>query len=179
MQNILVVGGAGYIGSHIVKMLDQAGYHPIILDNLSTGSSRAVIRGLLIQGDIADNVLLEKIFQPYSISAVMHFAFLTDVGESIANPQQYYFNNVANTMNLLDAMVKHQVKVFVFSSTAAIFGLPLQEYISENHPCKPINPYGKSKLMVEEILQDFDHAYGLRFCCLRYFNAAGGDPDNK
>ena len=179
MQNILIVGGAGYIGSHVVKMLDQAGYYPIILDNLSTGSVQAVTRGLFIQGDIADNLVLDRVFQTYSISAVMHFAALTDVGESIVNPQKYYFNNVANTMNLLHAMMKYQVKMFVFSSTAAIFGLPLQDYISENHPCKPINPYGKSKLIVEQILQDFDHAYGLRFCCLRYFNAAGGDPDKE
>ena len=179
MKNILVVGGAGFIGSHVVKMLDQAGYQPIILDNLSTGSINAVTRGIFIQGDMADKDVLDKIFQSHAISAVMHFAALTDVGESITDPQKYYFNNVVTTVNLLCAMIKYQVKVFIFSSSAAIFGLPLEEYISENHPCRPINPYGKSKLMVEEILQDYDRSYGLRFCCLRYFNAAGGDPDNE
>jgi len=174
---ILVVGGAGFIGSHVIKLLNKAGYQTIALDNLSRGNKKMVQSGLFIHGDLSDSTLLDKIFSEHPITAVMHFAALTDVGESVINPIKYYTNNVANTLTLLNAMQKHSIKTFVFSSSAAIFGNPIHDKIAENHPCNPINPYGTSKLMVEQILADIDHAYGIKSCCLRYFNAAGGDPD--
>lgn len=175
-KNVLVVGGAGFIGSHVVKMLHQAGYQTIALDNLSRGDVRMLQWGLFVQGDLSDAKLLDKIFTEYPIDAVMHFAALTDVGESVTQPLKYFVNNVSNTLTLLDAMQRHFIKTFVFSSSAAIFGIPKEGKITESHPCNPINPYGESKLMVEKILPDLDRAYGIRSCCLRYFNAAGGDP---
>lgn len=179
MKNILVAGGAGYIGSHVVKMLDEAGYHPVVLDNLSTGNRNAVVRGTFIEGDMGNSDLLDEIFNTYPISAVMDFAACIDVGESALDPQKYYTNNICKTLVLLKAMIKHKVDVLIFSSTAAIFGIPVQYHMSETHPREPISPYGRSKLMMEEILKDFSRAYGLRFCSLRYFNAAGGDPDHE
>lgn len=176
---ILVVGGAGFIGSHVNKMLNIHGYRTIVLDNLSLGNRNAVTRGTFIEGDIANIEDLENIFNHYAIEAVMHFAALIDVGESMLNPANYYINNVANTLNLLEAMRRHQVKTFVFSSSAAIFGIPQQQRLTEDHPCYPINPYGETKLMVEKILRDYDRAYGIKSNCLRYFNAAGGDPERE
>jgi UDP-glucose 4-epimerase len=176
---ILVAGGAGFIGSHVNKMLNQAGYRTIVLDNLSLGHHATVLYGDLVEGDISDSALLDRLFKSHSITAVMHFAAFIDVGESVQNPAKYYVNNFANTLNLLCAMVRHQIQTFIFSSTAAIFGYPQEKTITENHPTAPINPYGESKLMVEKVLHDFDRAYGLKFCCLRYFNAAGGDPEGK
>lgn len=178
-KTILVVGGAGFIGSHINKLLHQFGYETIVLDNLSKGNRKAVTRGLFIQGDLADNACLDQIFQNHPIDAVMHFAAYIDVGESVTNPAAYYTNNVANTMNLLNAMLKHSVKYIIFSSTAAIFGNPIELPVKETHPCMPLNPYGKTKLMIEHMLQDYGYAYGIKFCCLRYFNAAGGDPEGE
>jgi UDP-glucose 4-epimerase len=178
-RTVLIVGGAGFIGSLVNKMLFQNGCKTIVLDNLSRGSRAAVQYGHFIEGDIADSELLDTLFKTYKIDAVMHFAAFIDVGESISHPGTYYFNNVSNTLNLLRMMVKHSINVFIFSSSAAIFGLPQQTSITEDHPKNPINPYGRSKLMVEEILKDFDHAYGLKYSCLRYFNAAGGDPYNE
>ena len=178
-KQILVVGGAGYIGSVVNKMLHQAGYQTIVLDNLSRGNRKAVTKGLFIQGDMADSHELDNIFKHHSIDAVMHFAALIDVGESVSNPAKYYHNNVANTLNLLEAMRRHGVLTFIFSSSAAIFGVPEQPYLTESHPCLPINPYGQTKLIVEGMLKNFDHAYGMKSCCLRYFNAAGGDPDGE
>lgn len=178
-RTILVVGGAGFIGSHVNKMLDQKGYTTLVLDNLSTGNSKAVTRGKFFEGDIASTKTLDDIFAAHPIDAVMHFAAYTDVGESMVDPIKYYLNNVTNTLNLLNAMQRHAIKTFIFSSSAAIFGMPQDEQITENHPTHPINPYGATKLMVERILSDFDRAYGLRSCCLRYFNAAGGDPDGE
>lgn len=178
-KTILIVGGAGFIGSHVNKMLHQSGYQTVVLDNLSTGNRNAVTRGLFIEGDMADTKLLNTLFKDYSFDAVMHFAAFIDVGESVHEPYKYYLNNVANTLNLLNVMRCHQVKTFIFSSTAAIFGLPQEPLISEDHPCLPINPYGRSKWMVEKILQDFDLAYGIKFSALRYFNAAGGDPEKE
>lgn len=131
--------------------------------------------GAFIEGDIADASLLNDIFLRQPIHAVMHFAAYIDVGESVVNPAKYYLNNVVNALNLLNAMIKYDVKKLIFSSTAAVYGHPKEGLIDENHPCKPINPYGESKLMIEKILRDYDHAYGLRYCSLRYFNAAGGD----
>ena len=173
---ILIAGGAGYIGSHVNKMLSQRGYQTVVLDNLSKGHEKAVIQGQLIKGDLADLHLLDHIFNSHAILAVMHFAALIDVGESVVNPGEYYRNNVANTLNLLMAMQRHGVKTFIFSSTAAVYGLPIQIPISEQHPCQPINPYGESKWMVEKMLNSFALSNGLKFCALRYFNAAGGDP---
>lgn len=178
---ILVTGGAGFIGSHINKMLYQAGYQTVILDNLSRSNKETIQSGTFVQGDLSNSAFLHSIFSQYPIDAVMHFAAFIDVGESVRDPAKYYLNNVANTLNLLTAMLHHDVKTLIFSSTAAIFGLPDPDdpRLTEDHPCHPINPYGESKLMVEKMLRDFDNAYGLRYCALRYFNAAGGDPEGK
>jgi len=178
-MKILVVGGAGYIGSHMVKMLSLAGHHVVTLDNLSNGYRDAVKYGDFVEGDIADSVLLDKLFAENQFDGVMHFASYIQVGESVEKPSMYYRNNVTNTQVLLDAMVEHDIKSFIFSSTAATFGEPEYTPIDEKHPQAPINPYGHSKLMVEQILADFDHAYGLKSVSLRYFNAAGADPDGE
>jgi len=175
---ILVTGGAGFIGSHINQMLQSAGYETVVLDNLSRGN-RSSVSGQFIEGDIADSDLLKAIFNKFHIDAVMHFAAYIDVGESVKHPALYYQNNVSGTLNLLNAMVNANVSNFVFSSTAAIYGHPITEKISENHPALPINPYGESKWMIEKILSSFEASYGLRFCSLRYFNAAGGNPQGK
>lgn len=171
------MGGAGFIGSHVNEMLHRQGYSTVVLDNLSRGHRANVIHGTLIEGDAADSELLDQIFATYPIMAVMHFAAFKDVGESVAVPLAYYANNVGATFNLLQAMLKHGVGTFIFSSTAAIYGNPERDYIDEEHPCRPLNPYGQSKLIVESILPAIERAYGLRYCCLRYFNAAGGDPE--
>ncbi|SDG43126.1 MULTISPECIES: UDP-glucose 4-epimerase GalE [unclassified Duganella] len=178
-KTILVVGGAGYVGSHMVKRLRQHGYLPVVLDNLSQGRREAVGDTPLIVADLHDQAALDVLFQAYPVQAVMHFASYIQVGESVQQPARYYENNVANTLGLLEAMVRHGVDQFIFSSTAAIFGDPQYVPIDERHPALPINPYGKSKLMVEEMLEDFERAYKLRSICLRYFNAAGADPDNE
>lgn len=174
---VLVVGGAGYIGSHINKMLQRAGYKTVILDNLSRGSREAILNGNFIEGDMGDSALLDDIFTRYHIDAVMHFAALKDVGESMSEPLKYYHNNISASLILLEAMRRHNVNTFIFSSSAAIFGTPQSDFVTEDHPCYPVNPYGQSKLMLETILKDLDRAYGLRFCALRYFNVAGGDPE--
>lgn len=176
---VLVVGGGGYIGSHMSKTLARAGHAGVTFDNFSTGYRDAVRYGQLVAGDLQDQAALDEVFAAYRFDAVMHFASFIQVGESVAEPAKYYRNNVANTLNLLDAMVRHRVDKFIFSSTAAIFGEPDYVPIDEKHPRRPLNPYGRSKLMVEEILADFDRAYGLKSTCLRYFNAAGADPDGK
>lgn len=178
-MNILVVGGAGYIGSHMVKMLVLAGHQVVTLDNLSNGYRDAVRYGDFIEGDIADTALLDTIFTETRFDGVMHFASYIQVGESVEKPAMYYRNNVHNTQVLLDAMVRHEIKHFIFSSTAATFGEPEYIPIDEVHPQKPINPYGHSKLMVEQILSDYDRAYGLKSVSLRYFNAAGADPNGE
>jgi UDP-glucose 4-epimerase len=178
-MKVLVVGGAGYIGSHMVKMLAKAGHQVVTLDNLSTGYRDAVRYGEFIEGDIADSELLDQVFSSNEFDGVMHFASYIEVGESVRDPAKYFRNNFANTLNLLDAMVRHQVKFFIFSSTAAIFGEPEYTPIDESHPKNPINPYGRSKLMVEQALEDYEKAYGLQSVCLRYFNAAGSDPDGE
>jgi UDP-glucose 4-epimerase len=178
-MKILVVGGAGYIGSHMVKQLALAGNDVITLDNLSYGYRDAVKYGEFIEGDLGDNAVLDSIFQAGDIDAVMHFAGFIQVGESVIKPSMYYHNNVVNTHTLLDAMLRHEVKNFIFSSTAAIFGEPDYTPIDEQHNKQPINPYGHSKLMIEQVLDDYDKAYQLRSTCLRYFNAAGADPDGE
>ena len=175
-RSILVTGGAGYIGSHACKALAQAGYTPVVFDNLVYGHPWAVRWGPLEQGDIADRDRLDAVLQQYKPVAVMHFAAYAYVGESVQNPGKYYRNNVAGTLTLLEALRDHNIDKFVFSSTCATYGVPTQIPIPENHSQQPINPYGMSKLMIEQILRDFDHAHGLRAMCLRYFNAAGADP---
>lgn len=175
-MNILVVGGAGYIGSHMVKHLAASGHTVTSLDNLSTGHADAIKYGTLVTGDMGDVVLLDQLLASQSYDAVMHFAAFSLVGESMINPAKYYQNNVSNTLILLDAMVRHGIKNFIFSSTAAIFGEPTYIPMDEKHPQKPINPYGQSKLIVEQVLDDYDRAYDLKSTCLRYFNAAGADP---
>lgn len=176
-KTVLVVGGAGFIGSQVNKLLSQCGYETIVFDNLNQGKKAAVINGQLIKGDLADSDCLDNLFASRTIDAVMHFAALIDVGESCTNPGAYYQNNVSNTINLLRAMAKHSVNVLIFSSTAAIFGLAEKIPVQENDPCHPVSPYGQSKLMVEQIIRDFSTAHKLKYCCLRYFNAAGGDPE--
>ena len=178
-MKVLVVGGAGYIGSHMVKQLSLAGNEVITLDNLSYGYRDAVKYGEFIEGDLGDSLLLDDIFENSAIDAVMHFAGFIQVGESVSEPAMYYHNNVVNTHTLLDAMLRHKIKNFIFSSTAAIFGEPDYTPIDETHAKHPINPYGHSKLMIEQLLDDYDKAYGLRSTCLRYFNAAGADPDGE
>lgn len=174
---ILIVGGAGYIGSHMVTSLADSGNHIIVLDNLSTGYADAVLEGEFIQGDISDRALLDKIFTSFEIDCVMHFASYIQVGESVSQPAKYYHNNVVTTVSLLDAMIQHDVNNFIFSSTAAIYGIPEYVPIDEKHLSAPVNPYGKTKLMVEHMLDDYAHAYNLNFVSLRYFNAAGAHPD--
>ena len=177
-MRILVVGGAGYIGSHMVKLLLERGHEAVTLDNLSTGFRDAVLGGQLMEVDLADRAALDVVFRS-PFDAVMHFASYIQVGESVRLPAKYYRNNFANTLNLLEAMIEPGVMRFIFSSTAAIFGEPEYVPIDEGHPKRPINPYGLSKLMVEQTLADFDRAYGLKSVCLRYFNAAGADPDGR
>ena len=176
---ILVTGGAGYIGSHAVLALMNAGYEVIILDNLVYGHRdlvENVLKAELIVGDISDRTLLDKLFASRNIAAVMHFSAYAYVGESVTDPAKYYRNNVIGTVTLLEAMIAASIKNFVFSSTCATYGVPHTVPITEDHSQNPINPYGATKLMVERILQDFDVAYGLKSVCFRYFNAAGADP---
>jgi UDP-glucose 4-epimerase len=175
-MKILVVGGAGYIGSHMVLMLNERGHQVVVLDDLSSGRREAVLAGKLVEGSIENSTLLDRLLREEKFAAVMHFASFIQVGESVQQPAKYYRNNFTNTVNLLDAMVRHGINNFVFSSTAAIFGQPAYTPIDEAHPKQPINPYGRSKWMVEQVLQDYDIAYGLKSVCLRYFNAAGADP---
>ena len=177
--NVLVVGGAGYIGSHMVKNLCGRGVNVTTFDNLCSGHRDAVLGGEFIEGDLADRAALERVFAARRYDAVMHFASFIEVGESVAQPAKYYRNNVSNTLNLLECMQAAGVEQFIFSSTAAIFGTPQRVPIDETHPTNPINPYGRSKLMVEQMLADLARAHGLRSVCLRYFNAAGADPDGQ
>lgn len=176
-MNILVVGGAGYIGSHMVKRLGNSGCSITTLDNLSSGHRDAVLYGDFVHGDIADRQLLDQLFRRQRFDAVMHFASFIQVGESVQHPGKYYQNNVVNTLNLLNAMQASRVNKFIFSSTAATFGEPQYTPIDEKHPQQPINPYGRTKLIIEQALADYDKAYGLKSVCLRYFNAAGADPE--
>ncbi len=176
-QKILVVGGAGYIGSHTNKILSRAGYETLVLDNLSYGHRDFVKWGQLIEGDMADEDLLDSIFTQHDIIAVMHFSAFIAVGESVQKPGLYYDNNVSKTVTLLNKMVRYGVSYFIFSSTCAIMGEPQYLPLDEEHPRNPINPYGWSKYMVEQILKDFELAHGLKSTILRYFNASGADPD--
>ena len=176
-RHILVCGGAGYIGSHMARRLALRGIEVTVLDNLSTGHREAVQWGDLVVADLLDPPSLERVFAGRRFDAVMHFCARSLVAESMADPHAYYANNVAGTLNLLEAMRRHGLPRLVFSSTAAVFGQPLADRIDEDHPRQPINPYGASKLMVERILADAASAYGLRSVALRYFNAAGASSD--
>ena len=176
---ILVTGGAGYIGSHTVKELLRAGYEVVVLDDLSAGHREFVLTPHFVQGDIRDRALLDRVFRRYPITAVMHFAALTSVPESVENPARYYEVNLLGTWNVLEAMRAHGVKLFVFSSSAAVYGDPQKIPIPEDHPAQPKSPYGRTKRMVEEILADYEKAYAFRYVSLRYFNAAGSDPEGE
>jgi UDP-glucose 4-epimerase len=178
-NKILVVGGAGFIGSHMSEYLYRLGYEPVVLDDLSTGHAELILNAKFIQGSTADVALLDQIFSSEKYVAVMHFAAFIQVGESVRQPNKYYQNNFANTLNLLNAMHKHQVNNLIFSSTAAVYGEPQYSPIDELHPRLPINPYGQSKFMVEQVLQDMADAYDFKYIALRYFNAAGADPDSQ
>jgi len=176
-QKILVVGGAGYIGTHMVKYLLRADYSVVVLDNLSKGHRELIPGGVFVEGDLGDSALLDRLFTEHDISAVMHFAAYSLVGESVQEPLAYYRNNVARTVELLDAMRRHDITRFIFSSTAAVYGEPVATPISEDHPNQPTNPYGAGKLAVERMLADCAAGYGLRYVALRYFNAAGADTE--
>ncbi len=176
-MSILICGGAGYIGSHVNKQLNREGYDTVVFDNLIYGHREAVKWGKFIYGDLADVEALDSIFTKYKIDAVFHFAAYAYVGESVNEPEKYYYNNVVNTLNLLKVMRKHGCNRIIFSSTCATYGEPEKVPISEEMPQNPINPYGMTKLMVERIFRDYQRAYGLQFVVLRYFNAAGADPD--
>ena len=176
-MNILLCGGAGYIGSHMLRRLLSDGHDVVALDNLSTGHRAAVQGCELVVGDLLDAPLLERVFAQHRFDAVMHFCAKSLVAESLREPDAYYLNNVAGTRSLLAAMRTHDVQRLVFSSTAAVYGVPLTDSIDEDHPRNPINPYGRSKMMVEDILRDAAHAHGLRSVSLRYFNAAGASAD--
>ncbi len=178
-MKILVTGGAGYIGSHTVKALRNEGFDVVIFDNFSSGKQRLVLGGTVVRGDLNDRKALEQVFQEHDFQGVMHFASLIQVGESYQDPQKYYRGNLVTSLNLLEAMLTSGVKDFIFSSSAAVYGIPEETPIPETHPLNPYNPYGQSKYFVEKILEEYARAYGLRFFSLRYFNAAGADPEGE
>jgi len=174
---VLVLGGAGYIGSHMVASLQSQNIASVVIDDLSTGFANSVAGVPFYKGDFANQELLQQVFKEHQIDAVMHFAASSQVGESVSDPEKYYFNNLCKTQVLLNNMRQHQVINIVFSSTAAVYGSPQQALINEQHPVAPMNPYGRSKLAVEWMLQDYASAYGIKAVCLRYFNAAGAAVD--
>lgn len=175
MKRILVTGGAGYIGSHTAKHLARHGYEPVVFDNLATGHRWAVAWGPLIEGDLSDRAALRRAL--HGIDAVMHFAAHAFVGESMLQPAKYFHNNTVNTLNLLEAMLDQGVNTLIFSSSCATYGIPSSLPITEAHPQNPVNPYGESKRMAEQLIRWFGEVHGLRWIALRYFNAAGADPD--
>lgn len=178
-MKIFVTGGAGYIGSHVVKALGEAGHEICVCDNLSTGHEWAVLSGRLVKGDLADVAVLDRAIQEFRPDAVMHFAASIQVEESVREPLLYYRNNVVNSLNLLDAMVKNGIKYLIYSSTAAVYGMPDVMPVTEETPMSPINPYGASKVMVEQALRDLTAAKDFRYIALRYFNVAGADPGGR
>ena len=175
-SNVLVTGGAGYIGSHACRALSRSGFQPIVYDNLTTGH-RHFVAGELVVGDLLDQEKLARTFAEHDIAAVMHFAAASLVGESVVDPEKYYRNNVGGTLSLLEAMRQAGCKRLVFSSTGAVYGNADSKALPESFPCAPINPYGSSKLMIERMLADYRSAYGFGAFCLRYFNAAGADAE--
>lgn len=179
VSTFLVIGGAGYIGSHLVKALIEQQHQVVVVDNLSAGRASAVLGGELIIHDFDDREFLDNLFSTRKFDGVFHFASQIVVSESVKDPGKYYRANTAATLTLLEAMRDHKVGPLVFSSTAAVYGEPLYTPIDEQHPTNPLNPYGRSKLMVEQMLADFDHAYGQKYIALRYFNAAGADPQAR
>ena len=179
MPAILVTGGAGYIGSHVVKELLHRNYQPIVLDNLQTGHRNAAKGALLLEGDLSDQKKLKEIFQAHPIDTVMHFAANSLVTESVQNPLKYFANNVRNSLKLIETMDEYEVKKIVFSSSAAVYGEPETIPIEEDHPCLPTNPYGETKWIFEKVLQAFHDTGKLNFISLRYFNAAGADPEGE
>jgi UDP-glucose 4-epimerase len=176
-MRVLVTGGAGYIGSHMVSMLLKRSIPVVVLDNFSSGHRDAVLGGELVEGDLADREFLEALFAKTRFDCVIHFASCIQVAESVTQPYKYYSNNFCNTLNLVQAMEKHAVRNLVFSSSAAVYGEPEYVPLDELHPRNPVNPYGYSKLMVERMLLDVDRAYGMKSVSLRFFNAAGADPE--
>jgi UDP-glucose-4-epimerase GalE len=178
-MKVLVCGGAGYIGSHTVKALLREGYEVVVFDNFSSGREELLIGGEVIRADLDEREPIREAFRSREIGAVLHFASLIQVGESYLNPQRYYTHNLSTSLNLFEAMLEADVKTIIFSSSAAVYGTPQETPITEAHPLSPINPYGYTKLFVERILQDYEKAYGLKFISLRYFNAAGADPDGE
>ena len=179
MSTILVTGGAGYIGSHVVKGLLRQGHQPIVYDNLQAGHRRAVKEALFIQGDLADSEKLRQTFCSHSIDSVMHFAADSLVGESVRDPLKYFKNNVTNSIQLIEILEECNIKKFVFSSSAAVYGEPKEIPIPEDHPCVPTNPYGETKLIFEKVLKSFYETRKLDYISLRYFNAAGADPEGE
>ncbi|GAB4246965.1 UDP-glucose 4-epimerase GalE [Deferrisoma sp.] len=178
-EAVLVAGGAGYIGSHVAKLLAQRGFHPVVVDNLERGHRWAARWGTFVEADLADREAVQAVLLEHRIRAVMHFAAYAYVAESVRDPGPYYRNNVATTLALLETMKEVESEFFIFSSTCATYGEPERVPIPEDHPQRPINPYGRTKLMVEQMLTDFETAYGMRHVNLRYFNAAGADPDGE
>ena len=176
IAKVLVTGGAGYIGSHTVRVILEKGYEVVVYDNLVNGHRKSLPSGVeLIEADLADVEKLDSVFAKYKFDAVVHFAGFIESGESMKDPAKFYRNNCVNTLNLLETMMKHDVKNMIFSSTAALFGYPDQMPITEDNKGCPINVYGETKLIIEHMLRDFDRAHGLKSICLRYFNAAGAD----
>ncbi len=178
-MRILVTGGAGYIGSHVVKALGQRKYEILVYDNLTTGHEWAVLYGRLVQGDLSDKFFLDRVIKEFKPDAIMHFAAFIQVEESVREPLKYYRNNTVNTLNLLEAMKKNGVKNFIFSSTAAVYGIPEKIPVNEDAPLNPINPYGSSKVAVERILSDLSQTSNFNYVSLRYFNVAGADPEGR
>lgn len=178
-RSILVTGGAGYIGSHMVKMLAQSGFKAVVFDNLLTGHQDAIGKAAFVKGDLREPEAIAELMRQRRFDAVMHFAASCYVGESVQNPSKYYVNNVLGSLNLLEAMRGSETRHLVFSSSCSTYGLPLTDLMTEEHPQQPVNPYGASKLMAERMMKDYGRAYGIRTVALRYFNAAGCDPDGE
>jgi len=178
-MKVLVTGGAGYIGSHTVKNLLAKGHDVVVFDNFSTGRKELLTGGQVVKADLKDTAALDRVFHDHKLEAVLHFASLIQVGESYLDPGKYYAQNLAGSLNLLEAMRRAGVKVFIFSSSAAVYGVPRETPITEGHPLAPANPYGQTKYFVEAILQDYSRAYGFKYISLRYFNASGADPDGR